>query len=54
MCQLKQEFPDGWVVQINQFQKKKHHGVWVLFATTEKKHCVVPKVMHTPPPAFLK
>lgn len=42
MCQLKQEFPDGWVVQINQFQKKKkHHGVWVLFATTEKKNIVL-------------
>lgn len=40
MCQLKQEFTDGWVVQINQFQKK-HHGVWVLFATTEKKNIVL-------------
>lgn len=54
MCQLKQEFPDGWVVQINQFQKKTPWGVGIICNNRKKKHCVVPKVMHTPPPAFLK
>lgn len=54
MCQLKQEFTDGWVVQINQFQKKNTMGCGYYLQQQKKKHCVVPKVMHTPPPAFLK
>ena len=44
---------DG-LFKLTSSKKTKHHGVWVLFATTEKKHCVVPKAMHTPPPTFLK